>query len=245
MAEQFYGRKSSIYVSNGGGEILLDTLIAVGRRIAATPEESAVVSFLQQRRSGGAGCRAFSLEPPDHELEGAGRLLALARITAECARRLASRKPDPLLADVVPDREDLRRTALALLLILHEMIGDALPADHPPFGVPRLDLPADERRNLEVELIWRRLPDLRRRCEPEEILKELDRMAALLRMAEPNEANRMARLQCQEARHRLFEEMDNRTGQIETLREIAALTPDEEYRQVVEEAMQELLAQSG
>jgi hypothetical protein len=243
MAEQFYGRKSSIYVSDGGGEVLLDVLIAVGRHMAATPEETAVVTYLQRCRSRGAGTRAFSLEGPDPELADTGRLLALAEITAECARRLAAQRPDPLLA-AVPDDPERRRTYLALMLILHEMIGDALPEDHPALTPPRLNLTPDERRDLEVERIWRRMPDLRRRCEPAEILEELDRMALLLSTAEPSEENRIARMHCQEARHRQFEEMGDREQQIATLREIAALTPDEEYRQAAEEAIQELLGEA-
>jgi hypothetical protein len=238
MAEHFVGRKRTIHTSNGGGEALLKLLASVGSEIAATPDEKAVVAFLQRRLAKGSGWRAFDLDSPDREPDE--RLLALAHITAEAARRLA-RPQGPLDPSLIAAQQELRLRYLAMVVILYDMIADALPPA-PPLAPLALGLSQEEQRELDIARIEQEWGDVLRREGPAGALGTLDRIAALLGAAEQTDANRERLMHCHEERHRLFEEMEDVLNQIAALQQVAALATDEEYRRVVESAIADLRA---
>jgi hypothetical protein len=240
MAEHFVGRKRTIHTTNGGGEALLKLLTSVGSHIAATPDEEAVVAFLKLRLNKGSGWRAFSLDPPGPELAATERLRALARITAEAARRLAHPQ-GPLDPSLSAAQEELRLLYLAMVVILYDMIGDELPPEA-PLAPPALGLSPEEQRELDIWHIQVEWADVKRREGPEGVLVMLDRLAALVEAAEPTLANRERLMHCHEGRYDQFKELEDVPNQIAALQQVAALAADEEYRRAAESVIEDLRA---
>lgn len=112
--------------SSGALETLYGAWVTLGTEMAGTPDEEAVVAWLDDRRMyGGDSARAFSLNPPTEELASRERLLFLKRLVAATREKLDQPEPDPDVFEAVVWTDELRAEWICRLVKLEELLGQA------------------------------------------------------------------------------------------------------------------------
>ncbi|WNG24316.1 hypothetical protein F0U62_10025 [Cystobacter fuscus] len=236
MAEQFESNEGVVHFSNGAVESLYRAWSSLGRELARTSEQASVVDWLQAKLvRGGAGGRAFSLNPPPPELNSEPRLVFLAGLVTETALRIARNEPE-FLPEIEWD-DDLRASWLARLMDLHELLRKALPAwCAPPSMNDQFTLPPGLQAECKLKRLLSRLQakSLPHPSEPHERLGLIEEALSTIRDHRLESTNAGALTYLFLERAELLLERGNAHEAVSALKDAASSEKDPQLRGDIE-----------